>query len=207
MDLDLGAEGQLMKAHAAQNARGFWEHQEFVRLNDRILQRAGGKWDDPPKSVECSPGFVAQAKRLAESFSASSLRGWKDPRMCLTMPVWNATGVNLRAVVSIRHPIEVASSLQKRNGMSTKRGIDLWRRHYRGIIKHTQPENRVCVHYANLIVDWRSAIEPVREFIPELRMDRSSEIDEFLTTDLQHHTTAEEISDEDRDILRMLGAP
>ena len=45
--LNLGEEADLMPP-AAENPEGFYEHLEFVRLNDEVLNIAGAGWDCPP---------------------------------------------------------------------------------------------------------------------------------------------------------------
>ena len=69
----------------------------------------------------------------------------KDPRLCLTLRFWlpllssgNSTvserkeagasgkGVAPAVLFTYRHPVEVAKSLQKREGFGIKRGLLLW---------------------------------------------------------------------------------
>src|ERR1700748_2976905 len=45
--LNLGPEKDMMPP-AADNPDGFWENLQFVRLNDELLNSAGGAWDLPP---------------------------------------------------------------------------------------------------------------------------------------------------------------
>ena len=211
LGMDLGDPKQLMKPHPEQNARGFWEHWAFVRLNDRILKECGGTWDRPPSIVRRQPQFVADARKLLQEFSSADLRGWKDPRTAITFPVWKAAaraaGLDLRTVVSIRHPDQVAASLQKRNLVTAERARELWRRHYRSIAEHTDPKKRTCVHYEDLLQDWRRALLPLRDLVPLDNRVAEMEIDEFLARELQHHAESPPLTEEDMGILRMLGSP
>jgi hypothetical protein len=47
IDVYLGPEQLLMPPDFA-NPKGYWEHDEIVSLNDEILGRLGGSWDNPP---------------------------------------------------------------------------------------------------------------------------------------------------------------
>src|SRR5687767_636825 len=38
------------------NPTGYWEHSGFVRLNEELLARLGGRWDAPPA---LTPGWFA----------------------------------------------------------------------------------------------------------------------------------------------------
>ncbi len=52
---------------------------------------------------------------------------WKDPRACLTLPLWmQAWGSAPVAVMAFRHPLAVAKSLAARNEFSLRHGLALW---------------------------------------------------------------------------------
>lgn len=51
----------------------------------------------------------------------------KDPRMCITLPTWLKLLTHSPAIVfTYRHPMEVASSLAKRDLLTMKHGLYLW---------------------------------------------------------------------------------
>ena len=47
MGVYLGSDHVLMQPSPA-NPKGYWEHNDIVSLNDAILGRHGGSWDEPP---------------------------------------------------------------------------------------------------------------------------------------------------------------
>ena len=127
----LGSETDLLPA-AADNKEGFWEHREFLRLDEAILQALGGAWDRPP-AVE--PGWetrpellplAAEASDLVRSFAGRDPWGWKDPRAALTLPFWTRLLPGLKVVVCVRNPLDVARSLARRGYTSHLFGLDLW---------------------------------------------------------------------------------
>ena len=80
------------------NSRGYWEDTEFIRMNVRILKMAGGKWSKPPAhaGILVAGDFYADdVKTLLERKVQGSLLvkgqrwGWKDPRTCLTIPIYH----------------------------------------------------------------------------------------------------------------------
>jgi hypothetical protein len=114
------------------NPEGFWENLRFVRINDRVLTRLGGSWSHPPA---LSPGWessaeVAQvrdeAAALARTFADRNAWAWKDPRSSLTLPLWRAVVPGLQAIVCVRHPAEVVSSLQRRTASEPLFGRRAW---------------------------------------------------------------------------------
>src|SRR5690606_7512089 len=62
------------------------------------------------------------------------------------------------AVIAVRDPVEVAHSLQQRNGFPIPVGISLWEGYVRQIICHTSNVPRLIVHYADLIRNPHSAL-------------------------------------------------
>src|SRR5215207_1805841 len=105
--LNLGDEADLMPP-AAENPEGFYEHLEFVRLNDEVLNVAGAGWDCPPAAGfdwddEVLDPYRTRARRLAAPLQERLAWGWKDPRTSLTLPFWRSAIGPLRTVAVIRN--------------------------------------------------------------------------------------------------------
>jgi hypothetical protein len=96
-----------------------WEDQDFVRLNAHILQRAGGNWSHVPDEdriweLRDDPDIARRVSTLIDKKSTYPTWGWKDPRQCLTMPVYLD---HLRDVLYVhvsRDPVDVARSILAR---------------------------------------------------------------------------------------------
>ena len=129
--LDLGPEEDLMPPGVG-NEPGHWENLSFVRLNDAILTRSGGGWDFPPAPSigwASSPELAlerAEAGALLESFRRREPWGWKDPRNSLTLPFWRPLIPDLKVVICVRDPLEVADSLYHRGESSSAFSLQLW---------------------------------------------------------------------------------
>ena len=153
----LGADEALMQ-NDAYNPDGYYEHLGLVEVNDAILAAFGGTWDAPPV---LPAGFEAQDRlaplrhRAAEIMAELSQRPWgfKDPRACLTIPFWRALQNDLRFVVCLRNPLEVARSLARRDDISEDRALHLWFVHYGAILAATSAAERVVVDYDALCAD------------------------------------------------------
>jgi hypothetical protein len=115
------------------NPEGNWEHQRLIERNDLILELHGGTWFAPPP---LPGGWASRGKaramlpRLRSEFAeVYPEQGWvwKDPRACLTLPVWLAAWDSAPvAVMAFRHPLAVAKSLAARNQLSLRHGLALW---------------------------------------------------------------------------------
>jgi len=150
--LYLGPEDELAPA-ALDNEAGFWENRHFVRLNEEVLAQFGGGWDLPPTMPE---GWQTQseiipfrndAAELIERFSTYEIWGWKDPRNSIMLPFWKGLIPDLKILVCIRNPIEVAQSLSKRAYSSYPFSLNLWMTYYQRLLSTTQPAERVVTHY------------------------------------------------------------
>lgn len=129
--LFLGEEDELMPA-TTDNARGHWEHKQFVRINEDILHSLGGAWYAPPadsvaSSFQRMPEIRQSASALVDSFSKREPWGWKDPRNCLTLPFWSDLLSDIKVVICVRNPLEVVESLRRRPVFRHSEGNVLWK--------------------------------------------------------------------------------
>jgi hypothetical protein len=130
--LYLGSDDQLLGPRP-DNPEGFWEHTGFQDLNEAVLAGLGGRWDAPPAVPARwgeDPRLAAQhhdARQLLNQFRGREPWGWKDPRTSLTLSLWRELIPNLRVILCLRNPLEVAVSLRRRNGFSYTKAIGLWR--------------------------------------------------------------------------------
>ncbi len=129
--MHLGGEDELMPPQT-DNPEGFWENVNFVEINDRILSLLGGSWWAPPnQSSEWAETAALEplanhAERLIARLKTHEFWGWKDPRNSLTLPFWRQLIPDLRIIVALRHPLEVAKSLYRRDKMPLLYALHLW---------------------------------------------------------------------------------
>src|SRR5262245_66646847 len=83
LGVELGQNERLTTEPIANNPRGYWEHHELTAINDAILHRFGGKWDEPPSLPSEWSGLddlEGRARTLIEDeFSKAQLWACKDP--------------------------------------------------------------------------------------------------------------------------------
>jgi hypothetical protein len=135
------------------NEAGFWENSQFLRLNEEVLAQLGSGWDLPPNVTE---GWESReeiiplrnkAAELVRQFSPHELWGWKDPRNSLMLPFWKGLIPDLKILICLRNPLEVARSLQNRSHSSLAFGLNLWLSYNQRLLYSTQPSERVVTHY------------------------------------------------------------
>jgi len=136
---DLGPGDDLLRDY--DNPAGHWESRALVACNDRILAGYGRSWDFPPR---LAPGWEhgGRATAMLPDLSATfaSVYGerpwvWKDPRTCLTFPLWRRVlGGRVVVVLVQRDPAAVVASLRRRDGIPPLYGVGLWHRYVRAAV-------------------------------------------------------------------------
>jgi GT2 family glycosyltransferase len=168
--LYLGPESELISA-TPDNPDGHWEHMGFQSVNDEILGRLGGGWDHPPPLPAdwAADGRLdptrEKAHQLIAQFDGREPWGWKDPRTSLTFPFWQELLTDLKVVVCLRNPLEVALSLRRRGLCSYALGLDLWKTYTKQILATSRPECRVVTHYGAYFADQAAELRRVLSFL------------------------------------------
>lgn len=111
------------------NPNGHFENRRFVELNDAILCKSRGSWQDPPPEADILAAGRMLAGRIKQTVdmegAGHELWGWKDPRTTLTIGCYWEYLQNPHLIVCFRNPVEVAVSLQKRDGFALAKGMGL----------------------------------------------------------------------------------
>jgi hypothetical protein len=154
--------GRRLIAAGEDNPKGYFEHEEAVRLNDALLDGLDRSWDDPrdmPDVWMHSPATesarAAIGRLLAHDFSGMKLFALKDPRMCRLLPLWlealRAADVEPRVLLVVRHPFEVAASLKRRNGFAPALSELLWLQHMLAAERDSRACRRAVLRYDDLV--------------------------------------------------------
>ena len=187
-----GAESELMEP-SHDNPEGFWEHVGFVSLNDEILRHFGGSWDLPPIVPAFEPDhsvfqdFREKARGLIEGMGPSRHWGWKDPRNCLTLPFWRQLIPDMRVVVIVRHPFEVAASLHARNGFSHTLGYHLWHTYNERVLAATASDTILVTDYNSFFYDPETEVARILEHLRIPAPQSHSELSALVSTGHRHH--------------------
>lgn len=201
----LGETNKLMPPQDGVNPEGFWEHLEIVDLNDRILRKLSRTWDNPiplPDKWWQHSEMLQYKKEIKQiikkNFNKIHLWAWKDPRACLTLPLWQEVlsqlDIDVKYIISLRNPIDVASSLKRRDAFSTEHSVALWFLYTLLAIKYTKKNNRIFIHYDRLLENWTELINPLADWLNVPRADNKEEsinaISGFIKPSLRHSYTS-----------------
>ena len=192
----------LMPA-ADSNAHGFWESLPITALNDEILNSAGSSWKDwqefNPNWIKSSAFnfYMKRGIRLIEQeFGDSHLFVLKDPRNCVLMPFWRAVldniGINPVAIHTVRHPLEVIESVQKRDNHNSFNTSLLWLRYNISAENYTREMPRYFTSYDEILNNTDNFVENSQKklgiYWPRNSKRSKSEISKFLSGSSRHHS-------------------
>lgn len=204
----------LLPANAA-NVTGYWEPSSIVALHDALLADAGSAWDDPtefPAAWLASPDGQGYVQRLVEilrrEMSGASLMVVKDPRACRLVPLWRQALATVdrepAMLLVIRHPLEVAASLERRDAMPVSQALLLWLEHVLAAEASSRGDRRLIITYDQILTDWRSVVTRVEGTLGLVLPNRGPDVDAavaaFLDPVLRHERATTESLDERADV-------
>jgi lipopolysaccharide biosynthesis protein len=132
----------------AHNPQGFFEDAAVIKINDSVLASWNLTWWDSVFDPGLRPRpnntkLIADAKKILHSFLSTSPKVvLKDPRFCITAPFWlpifKEMDCSFHCIVIHRHPLNIAASLQKRDGISEVQGLQLCLNYWMSAMTHMQ---------------------------------------------------------------------
>ena len=189
------------------NETGHWESRKIVFLNDEILASAGSSWRDwnsfNPQwyATPVADRFRRRAQEaLEDEYGDSQFFILKDPRICRLLPLWieavRAYGAEPMIVSIIRNPLDVAASLEKRDGIAPSIGHLLWLRNVLNAEKDTRNMKRAWLLYDALLSEPHAMVDAIGDALgvswPRSNsVDAWIEIDEFASPSSRHHYSSD----------------
>ena len=157
------------------NPKGYWESQAVMTLNDGVFGRLASSWFDTGPIDAGALSALAASERdgvirvIGDSFPSGADFVLKDPRLCRLAPIWfsalESLKVDLRVILALRDPVEVAQSLQKRDGMDLEYGLALWFRNATEAEIHSRGHPRMAVTFETLLTQPQQAAGRLAAFI------------------------------------------
>jgi len=165
----LGEEKDLMKP-LPENPEGFWERLDIYYLQNHLLATLKRGWettaplpDNWQKADEIRPFKDELVELVKRGFSDKPLWLWKDPRTCLLLPLWKDVltelGIDLKVVFVVRNPLDVAKSLEKRNGFTMDKGLGIWFNHTIAALKGIEGLETIFLSYDSFLDDWEAELK------------------------------------------------
>jgi hypothetical protein len=196
----IGAERDLLEPQQSDNPRGYFEPRWMVDLNDEILAALGSTWWQPlsvaqgwERDTALDPLRERAKDLVAEKLGDEPLRGWKDPRLTLTLPLWKQVVPDQRYVICLRNPIDAIASIQRRPEptQSVAEWSELWLEYTARALQETAGAPRLIVFYDDYFADAAREVERLARFVGVSPADeRCALTTATVETDLRHHVTS-----------------
>ena len=107
----------------------------------------------------------AVSKFITRYFSGHPLWGWKVPSASLLLPFFESafqdSGTRPTYLLTIRHPLEVANGLFKRQGIPVREGIGFWIHYMLTVLTQCDPSQLFLISYRSLVEDPERVLKPI----------------------------------------------
>ena len=185
-----------------ENPRGFWERRDIRRICDQLLHAAGADWwkvaNFDPNAI---PHAILVEQRRAFARVVAVLNKhpvWvvKEPRLCFLLPVLRDYVNSPICIHIVRNPLEVAWSLQNRNGFGLSGGLALWEAYNQHALNASRNLPRVLVSYESLMLQPVNTLTKLIERLGELSVTNISTpnrelVEEFIDPSLYRYRASE----------------
>jgi len=189
---DLG--GELLP-NAEDNSKGFFENVRVKEYNDIVLDKNKSRYDDTRHDVtikfENVKTYVKKATAIInEDFRSENKIAIKDPSLCLTFPIWqkalNLLGFKQKVIIIYRNPLEVAQSLEKRNGYDLEKSLHLWSKYFFYSENYSRECDRMFISFDMLINNMPESLNKICNFLEITKID-DQKIHGFIDKSLKHN--------------------
>lgn len=168
------------------NPKGFFEDEDIVRLNDRLLRSMhlswdsfGFIWEQDFSSPRLKPYHDAAVAMVKERFSQSKNAGLKDPRFCILLPFWKnviaeALDVQVSYVLSIRVPEQCVASQKARHqndsdfhllGRRSIQTLLLWWTYMTKALAYIDPRCLLIADYTAMVTTPELQLQRIARFL------------------------------------------
>lgn len=188
-----------------ESVSGSPQRQGFARFNAVLLERLGIRWDSlmPPKAGAID-AFARLALRdslddlMGEEMSEAGLCLLDDAGLSLTASFWADVmaqrGRDVRAILTVRAPAEIARILEKQSDLPRPVGLALWLHRALETERATRGLCRSVLLHEALIADWRRTLLKVGVNLgvrwPISLSQVGSDIDDHLLAERRLHRDA-----------------
>jgi len=185
----------------AANPEGHWEPAEVADFNDRILAEMDSEWSDAfgPRDFRKRRFPVEQyldeaVQIVRRNYGDASLIVFKEPRVSILLELWRQALTHeefrITFVIMVRHPDEVARSLQKRDGLPYNQGLLIWSTYMLSAELGTRGASRIFVNFDQLLNDPEDVLDRVEAGLgvnlARRTWDSREEIQGFLKSEIKH---------------------
>ena len=188
--------GDSLLAASVDNPQGYFENSVVQAFNETLLVQNGFDWDDVFFDFEMldaslfSSAVNTAVQILTREFIVHDVFAIKDPRLCLLFPIWaqacKQLKIQISTVIVNRNPLEIAKSLEKRNGFTIQKSVSLWFEYLSKAELYSRETNRIVIEYGELVESQRNTFEKLANFLGASK-EQITNATRSIHPDLRHH--------------------
>ncbi len=180
--LGAGFGGQLLAADKF-NPNGYFEAPESIAFHDDLLSDLEKTWGSPEHGFSIDPTMFEEEVCLAHIETATSILSerlehtdakttlaLKDPRASLFLPIWinaaRALNLDPRIAICVRHPAEVAKSLEERDKLSRKLSELYWLTYISSAFRYSRGCHRERLIFSDWITEPTANFRKLKNLLP-----------------------------------------
>ncbi|WP_319581966.1 glycoside hydrolase family 99-like domain-containing protein [uncultured Pseudodesulfovibrio sp.] len=200
--------GDKLISPKTDNPKGFFEDLDILLLHRALLESFG---EDPDHGLTLfgrndffenghSDHITQLESVIVDRCKSHRLWGVKDPRLCLLLPLWlpalKAAGATTRIIFSLRNPLDVARSLNRRNGFTLKQGLLMWLQYVYSFACNVGEHPVLVVSYENILDDPEIELKRAAKYL-QINFDSHADTvvdycSTFVDKGLRHHQSSPE---------------
>jgi hypothetical protein len=194
----VGETEDLLPAHPIDNPSGYWERIQLVVEHDRFLAECGHAWDKLANfdvrriDAECRENLAARLKGILGGIATPDAPLlFKDPRLCVLLPIWHTLLDEPVHIVAVRDPCEIAASLlESHRGTYTSHFLlALWEKYLRAALEELRGRQALFVSYSRLLtepaIQSSRLLDGLKQFGVSLHETPAAELSSFLDPTLR----------------------
>lgn len=192
------AMGPNLMPGSRDNPKGFFEDLELVAINDALMAFKGASWNTATGAIyETNEALTDRMSKFLDGVCEWGAGvALKDPRFCITYPIWTnhikTTYPELKVSIvgSVRNPLETLQSVMLRDGMSKDATVKLWKFYNNGLLDFMmQFDYRYMTIYEKFLREPMQALESLNHFLRgNLDLHQAKVFsEEFMTESLHRH--------------------
>jgi len=181
------------------NPKGYYENLAVVNLHEQFCIELGPGWDwATPHPIRRKRFRGDLVKRYHEKILQTLVDEFgtgrpliKDPRICKLMPLWRPLikryFPEASFILPIRLPLEVASSLCKRDNFPLDRGVTLWAVHVLEGERGCRGFRRLFTTYEKILLAPRETVSGLARELGLSPGDVAAAVEKQIDPSLRHH--------------------
>lgn len=152
------------------NPKSFFERNDVLHLNEKILLDHNSTWDFPNELCfkEIKAEKYSQETKKIYNYLNKEYDTWfiKDPRFCLTYKCWSNVLENKLDIIVVRDPVEVSFSLHKRNQLNIYHNLALYKLYYHKLFQNNFNQKKtIFIYFNELIIEPLKVTKKIYEFL------------------------------------------